>query len=304
MAELELYELLFILGYLIFIGVYFSLKIVFNEKQKDDDFQSLLARVGLVKTARVGAGIVGVQNTKWWSKLGAKLAPKNPKELEVIHQRLIKAGHKDPEYIGGFYFVRLALMAGVGLIGLLLWALHLAPIYVALLGSLISYIIPERLLDYLGNRRESKITQSLPDFLDMVNVGIGAGLSWVVSMQRVAEELKNLHPEICSEFVFLQEQIQIGMPRTEALKQLAKRIPVKDIEQLANILIQNEKLGSPISEALSTFSKRMYDEREEIMSEKAAKTSAKMALVIMPFLMLPYMILLVGEKMVMLGRGF
>jgi tight adherence protein C len=55
---------------------------------------------------------------------------------------------------------------------------------------------------------------------------------------------------------------------------------------------------------LNEFSRRMYQDREEGLEEKAAKTSAKMALVIMPFMFAPYLILLLGEKMVLLGRGF
>ncbi|WP_319380743.1 hypothetical protein [Thiomicrorhabdus sp.] len=62
-------------------------------------------------------------------------------------------------------------------------------------------------------------------------------------------------------------------------------------------------MGSSISEALNEFSRRMYQNRESQMEEKAAKTSAKMAMVIMPFLLAPYLILLLGEKMVALGRG-
>ena len=70
------------------------------------------------------------------------------------------------------------------------------------------------------------------------------------------------------------------------------------------VLIQNEKLGSSISEALNEFSRRMYQDREQLLEEKAAKTSAKMAIVIFPFMLAPYLILLLGERMVMLGRTF
>jgi tight adherence protein C len=109
---------------------------------------------------------------------------------------------------------------------------------------------------------------------------------------------------VCSEFDYLLDQIQIGVPRTEALRQFAERNPTKDIESLVQMLIQNEKLGSSISEAINEFSRRMYLDREQVMQEKAAKTSAKMALVIMPFLMIPYLILLLAEQMVQFGRSF
>lgn len=302
MQHVELYELLIIVGMLVFSASYFIAKVVFLGKAQRESTKSLIERIGILPKRLVK--ITSVHDDTWWTKLGAQLAPKNQKELDEIHRRLIKAGKKDTKYIGAFYFIRLSLMLGVGLVGILLWLLNLAPIYVALFGMAISYVIPERALDYLGAQRLVKISQSLPDFLDMVNVGINAGLGWMVAIKRVSEELKELHPEICYEFGFLQEQVQIGMSRIEALRQLAERNPIKDLEQLVNILIQNERMGSPVGESLDLFARRLYDEREEIMAEKAAKTSAKMALVIMPFLMVPYMVLFIGEKMVMLGRGF
>jgi tight adherence protein C len=133
---------------------------------------------------------------------------------------------------------------------------------------------------------------------------MNAGVSYLVALKRVSSELKELHPEICYEFDFLLEQIQFGVPRADALRQFAARNPTSEIENLVQVLLQNEKLGSSISEALSDFARRIYLNREQMLEEKAAKTSAKMALVIMPFLMVPYLILLLGEKIVMLGRGF
>jgi tight adherence protein C len=116
--------------------------------------------------------------------------------------------------------------------------------------------------------------------------------------------LKEVFPEICYEFDYMLDQIQLGVPRVEALKQLAERNPTEDIQQLVQVLIQNEKLGTPIGQAINDFTRRMYQEREQRLEEKAAKTSAKMAIVTVPFLMLPYFILMLGEKMVMLGRNW
>jgi tight adherence protein C len=122
-------------------------------------------------------------------------------------------------------------------------------------------------------------------------------------VKRVSEELIDVSPEICNEFQFMLEQIQVGVPRIEALQQFAQRNPTKDIQNLVQVLVQNEKLGSSISEALYNFARGIYQDRENLMEEKAAKTSAKMAIIILPFMLLPYVMLLLGEKMVMLGRG-
>lgn len=240
----------------------------------------------------------------WWCSLGRAIGPKNPKEIAVLQKQLISAGFRQERYIGAYFFIKYTAVLGAALVMTGLWSWQgLDPLWIAVV-PLFVLLAPERILIAMGNSRLAKISEHLPDFLDMCNICMNAGLSYLVALKRVSQELREVHPEICYEFEYLLDQIQLGVPRIEALRQFAERNPTQDIQTLVQVLIQNEKLGSSISEAISGFTRRMYQGREEKMEEKAAKTSAKMAIVIMPFLMVPYLILLLGEKMVMLGRGF
>ncbi|WP_040727348.1 type II secretion system F family protein [Thiomicrorhabdus sp. Kp2] len=243
-------------------------------------------------------------STCWWCTLGRVIGTKNRTELEKTQQLLVSAGFRDENHIGGYFFIKYTAILCTLLVMLSLWSWYGLRLEWVILAPIVVMLLPERVLIYLGNRRLAEISTHLPDFLDMCNICMNAGLSYLVAIKRVSAELKELHPEICFEFEYLLDQIQIGVPRIDALRQFAQRNPTKDIQNLVQVLIQNEKLGSSISEALSEFSRRMYQTREQLLEEKAAKTSAKMAVVIMPFLMLPYLILLVGERMVLLGRGF
>lgn len=240
----------------------------------------------------------------WWCSLGRVVGPKSAKEIATVQQQLISAGYRHERYIGAYFFIKYSLIVAAAVVMALLWSwLGFSPVWI-IVAPTVLLLLPERVLIWMGQRRLQRISQHLPDFLDMCNICMNAGLSYLVAIKRVAQELKGIHPEICYEFEFLLDQIQIGVPRIEALRQFAERNPTKDIQSLVQMLIQNEKLGSSISQALSEFSRRMYLDREQAMEEKAAKTSAKMAVVIMPFLMIPYLILLLAEKMVALGRGF
>ncbi|MDX1352908.1 MAG: type II secretion system F family protein [Thiomicrorhabdus sp.] len=243
-------------------------------------------------------------STCWWCTLGRAIGTKNRTELEKIQQQLVSAGFRDENHIGGYFFIKYTAILCTLLVMLSLWSWYGLRLEWVILAPIVVMLLPEKILIYLGNRRLAEISTHLPDFLDMCNICMNAGLSYLVAIKRVSAELKEVHPEICFEFEYLLDQIQIGVPRIDALRQFAQRNPTKDIQNLVQVLIQNEKLGSSISEALSEFSRRMYQAREQLLEEKAAKTSAKMAVVIMPFLMLPYLILLVGERMVLLGRGF
>ncbi|MEA3405189.1 MAG: type II secretion system F family protein [Pseudomonadota bacterium] len=240
----------------------------------------------------------------WWCTLGRAIGPKNAKEVFKIQQQLVSAGYRDDRHIGAYFFIKYSAVLLSILLAAVLWSWLGARLELVLLLPIVVLLAPERIVIFLGNNRLTQISTDLPDFLDMCNICMNAGLSYLVAVKRVSKELKDIHPEICYEFEYLLDQIQMGVSRMDALRQFAERNPTKDIHSLVQVLIQNEKLGSSISEALNEFSRRMYQDREQFLEEKAAKTSAKMAVVIMPFLMVPYLILLLGERMVLLGRGF
>ncbi|HEY9018768.1 type II secretion system F family protein [Thiomicrospira sp.] len=298
---MDMISLLVITGSLIFLAVLALSKVLFKQHDSLIQMERLKARIGV---GQLYTQIQTQTNNCWWCLIGTYLGSKNLNELEKIQNKLVRAGFRKTEYVGAFYFFKTLFILAVVLLASLMWIAELAPAPFLLLMPVLSILLPEYFLNWLGNARLNRISRSLPDFLDMANVCMNAGLSWMVAVKRVAHELKDLHPDICFEFNYLLEQIQIGVPRIEALRQFSSRNKVRDIEQLVLLLIQNEKLGSPVSDSIRVFSKRMYDEREEMMTDKAAKASAKMAIIILPFLMLPYFILLLGEKFVLLGRSW
>ena len=284
-----------------FISVWLLVNRVLRLQAAQVRVEHIKSRVGLVsKYAKEKRNF----SNCWWCSLGRAIGPKNSKEVLKTQQQLVSAGYRDDRHIGGYFFIKYSVLLASVLVAVGLWAWFAVRLELVILIPVVFLLLPERVLIYLGQNRLSKISHDLPDFLDMCNICMNAGLSYLVALKRVSKELKEIHPEISYEFEYLLDQIQMGMARTDALRQFSERNPTKDIENLVQVLIQNEKLGSSISEALNEFSRRMYQDREQALEEKAAKTSAKMAVIIMPFLMVPYMILLLGERLVMLGRGF
>ncbi|MDX1796379.1 MAG: type II secretion system F family protein [Hydrogenovibrio sp.] len=293
--------LLTVSALLAFISAWLVMRLYVGKQVREQEVEHLKARVGLshhyldAKTKD--------QDCRW-CRLGLILGPKSGKEIAKTRQLLASAGYREERHLGAFFFFKYAFVLGLILVSLGLWTWFQLLPQVAILIPVVGLLLPERLLQLLAQKRLTRIKMALPDFLDMANICMNAGLSYLVAIQRVAEELKEIYPEICYEFNFLVDQIQIGVPRQEALKQFADRNPADEIKELIQVLSQNEKLGTPIGASINDFSRRLYQQRESVMEEKAAKTSAKMAVVILPFLMLPYFILMLGEKIVMLGRNW
>lgn len=239
-----------------------------------------------------------------WCELGKLLGPKSVKELHKIKQHLIRAGFRHETHLGIYLLIKFGFVLLVGLVSVSAWSWGLMRWEWGAFATVLSVLLPERVLIQLGNHRLQKVTHALPDFLDMANICMSAGLSYLVAIQRVVDEFEDIYPEIAFEFHYFLDQVQIGVPRYEALQQLAERNPSDEMQELVQVLTQNEKLGSPIGVAMNEFARRMYQKREQTMEEKAAKTSAKMAIIILPFLMIPYFVLLLGERMVMLARSW
>ncbi len=285
---------------LVFLSAWLLMNRVLSAQENQLNKERIKARVGLssqyIKQSNSYRGC-------WWCTLGRALGPKAGKELALLQQQLVSAGYRHEKHVGAYLFIKYALVLGSAFVMALLWSWLGISVLWIVFTPVVLLLLPERVLIHLGKSRLQRINQHLPDFLDMSNICINAGLSYLVALQRVSMELKEVHPEICYEFEYLLDQIQLGVPRSEAMRQFAERNPTSDIQNLMQVLIQNEKLGSSISEALNDFSRRMYQTREEMLEEKAAKTSAKMALVILPFLMIPYLILLLSEQFVMMGRS-
>jgi tight adherence protein C len=234
--------------------------------------------------------------------LGLAMAPPPGKELSRIITLLSQAGLRAEKHIGYYYFSKYNLIILSLLYAIHLWSTGAIQPQMILVIGVPFIFLPEYGLKFLAIRRLQKITLALPDFIDLCNISMSAGLSWLVSVKRVVEELRDIHPEICMEFEFVFDQIQTGMNRTEAFTQLGQRNSTDEMQYLVNVLIQNERMGSSILNSLSDFSKRVYNMREQQMEEKAGKLSAKMALVILPFFLAPYVMILVGEQMVNLVR--
>ncbi len=235
--------------------------------------------------------------------LGMLLAPSSARELERVRYRLELAGLRRDDSIELYYCIRYLGALAVLVAGGAGWWLGAISLATVLLLALLPLYLPELWLRFAAIRREQQILRALPDFIDLCVICMSAGLGWLAAVRRVSDQLARSQPAICQEFSYLLDQVQTGMPRAEALRELQRRNPSREVGQLVQVLLQNERLGSAVSAALSDFSRRLYAEREQMLEEKAGKVAAKMALITFPFLLLPFMLLLSGEQMVKLLRA-
>ncbi len=156
--------------------------------------------------------------------------------------------------------------------------------------TLLGLFLPRFVLKRLIRKRQRQITVGLPDALDLTVVCVEAGL--------VGEDLKYAHPELREEFYLANLEMRAGKPRAEALRNLATRTGVDDVRLLVAALVQTDRFGTSISQALRMYSDALRTERRRRAEEQAAKTATKMVVPLVVFALIPLLFVTLGPALI------
>jgi tight adherence protein C len=230
--------------------------------------------------------------------LANTVRPKNEKELGKLRERLMHAGFRResaPTVFKGLQLISacVGLFFG-GVVGLLTVGVEMGLLIRVLIGGAAMYFIPELILGFMIKRRKEGIFLGLPDALDLMVVCVEAGLGLDQAMRKVADELRKSYRFIADEFAVSNAQMQLGRTRSEVLQALGYRSGVDDLKQLASILIQADKFGSSVAQALRVQSDSMRVRRRQMAEEKAAKTAVKLIFPLVLFIFPGIFVVLVG----------
>ncbi len=160
--------------------------------------------------------------------------------------------------------------------------------------GLVMFFAPAIVVWFITRGRKDNIFYGLPDALDMMVVCVEAGLGLDQAMRKVAEEMKKSYRIIAEEFGLCNLQLQMGRARNEVLHDLGARTGVDDLKALAAILIQADKFGSSVAQALRVQSDSMRTRRRQMAEEKAAKTAVKLIFPLVLFIFPAIFVVLVG----------
>jgi tight adherence protein C len=242
-----------------------------------------------------------------FSKLGERMEPTNELERNSTRARLANAGFRSDNAPVVFQGVKLAALIGgvalsaslyiaVGFEGMMNMAIVCAPMLIGLLG-------PNFMLNSMIKTRQQEIFVTLPDALDLLVVCVESGLGLDAGMRKVTEELKGSAKVMCEELTLANLQLQMGRPRREVLHDLGVRTGVDDVKALAAILIQADRFGSSIAQALRVQSDSMRTRRRQIAEEKAAATSVKLIFPLVLFIFPAIFVVLCGPAAIQIQKN-
>lgn len=281
-------------------GVFWLMTMISN---RNSLAESRLDRIGRPKSladldsAMSGPKFGGLKDA--FGQLGAKMEGQQTElERNSLKVRLANAGFRSEGAAAVYQGARLVCLLGGILMGggivLFSGTFTMKGLAWALVPAIIGFYFPVIALWFLRTTRQKEIFLTLPDALDLLVVCVESGLGLDAGMRRVTDEMKGHAKVLCEEFALANLQLQMGRPRREVLHDLGVRTGVDDVRSLAAILIQADRFGASIANALRVQSDAMRTRRRQIAEEKAAKVAVKLIFPLVLFIFPAIFVVLVG----------
>ncbi|SHI69480.1 type II secretion system F family protein [Desulfofundulus thermosubterraneus] len=233
----------------------------------------------------------------------ARMMTKDKKAL--LEKRLLMAGnpfHMTAEQFRAAQY--LSAMLGLGT-GMLLAAVFRAGPLSMFLGEvsllLAGFLLPDLLLKWRIKARQEALRKSLPDVIDLLAVSVEAGLGFDAALAKVVEKSKGF---IAEEFARVLDEINIGKPRRDALRDMAARNGVDELTVFVGAIIQADMLGVGITNVLRVQSRQMRQLRRQQAEERAMKAPVKMLIPMVVFIFPVIFIILLGPGVIKLIKEF
>ena len=201
--------------------------------------------------------------------------PLSPKSMGTLQRRLSVAGFLSPRAPEYFLLTQIGLVVTLGALPLLV----IGPargFYYAIAGAVVGYMLPGLGLDRRIAKRRLAIETGLPDALDLLIVSLEAGLGLDQAVLRASEELSIAHPELAEELRLINVECRAGKPRIEAFKNFSARTKVDDVRSLVAMLVQTDRFGTSVAQALRTHAEVSRTKRRQRAEERAAKIGVKL----------------------------
>jgi tight adherence protein C len=229
--------------------------------------------------------------------------PKSPKELGRLRRRLARAGYTSMSAVLLYTAATIGTpivfaVAAVSLIGIGKgWVL-------GLVSAAIGYLLPGLVLGRLTERRKREIRDGLPDALDLFIVCVEAGSGLDQAIVKASDELGLTYPALAYELRLITTEIRAGKSRMEAFKNLAARTLVDDVQSLVALLVQTDKFGTSIAQALRTHAETSRVKRRQNAEERAGKIGVKLVFPLVLFLFPALYIVILGPAVISFVRVF
>jgi tight adherence protein C len=228
----------------------------------------------------------------WTGKMIHGLLP--DRQIEQLRERLAIAGFPARRHLASFLAAKGLLAMGGAALGLVNGApggLNVSDLVVAMVYAVVGFYVPGI---WLGRRMASRrvaLARALPDALDLLSIGVGAGLGFDGALLEVTQRWENALTE---EFALVLRDLRLGKGRRDAFRALAARTDSPDVRLFVASILQADQLGTPLREVLRVQAEQIRLRRRQRAEETGRKASIKMLIPMVTLIFPVMLIVLVG----------
>lgn len=227
----------------------------------------------------------------------AAYIPKSPKDMGRLQRRLAMAGYHGFKAALVYSLAEVAL-AVLGFIVVFFVAGLRTGWLFGIGGAVMGFLLPGFFVARKIALRKKQIQNGLPDALDLLIVSLEAGLALDQAILKCSEELALSYPALAHEFQMINIETRAGKPRLEALKNFSRRTQVDDARALVTMLVQTDRFGTSVAQALRTHAEESRIKRRQRAEEKAAKLSVKLIFPLVFCLLPAFFVVVVGPALI------
>lgn len=256
-----------------------------DESPLDDRIEGLQTSLGVqVATRRRRHAGGGVLNSLLYL---ISLVPGGDDWLRDTERELQAAGVRRRELIGLYSVGNIAFLLALVAAGQYLqWDGPVAnKVVMLIVAGILGWLLPRQILYRLVARYRRRLQEALPDTIDLLGIVLGTGLALDQALMRVSEEMQHIYPELASEFYTVVMQVKAGQERSKAFNALVRRTGVEDVKSLAAMIVQSERFGTSLAQALKVYAESLRTRRRLRAEAAIGKAGIKMLFPIVLFIL-------------------
>lgn len=231
------------------------------------------------------------------------LVPRSPKELGALRRRFQRAGYYTLTPVAVYTVFQIVSPVLIGVLPFI-WLPPKQAWAVALVAALLGFQLPGFWLARSTSKRQRVVDNGLPDLLDLLIVCLEAGSSMDQAIIKATDELEISYPALAQEFRMVVTETRAGKPRMEAFRNLASRTGTDDIRALVAMLVQTDRFGTSISQALRTHAETSRTKRRQRAEERAQKVGVKLVFPLVFMLFPAFFVVTLGPAVIQFVKVF
>lgn len=246
------------------------------------------------------------ENIEFMQSIVKKFNLIQEEKKKEIEEFLFSAGYRSKNAIIKYSFIQGALAIGLMLYSLIFVDFNFAQmepqkllkLFMPFAAIYVGFWLPKVIVINNRTKRLEQAQKGLPDALDLMMICTEAGLTLSAALKRVSEEMMTAYPVLAEELAITSVEIGFLPEKRTALENLAKRVPLAEMRSLVSILIQTEKYGTPVSQALRILAKEFRTQRMLRAEQKAARLPAIMTVPMICFILPTMFIVVIAPAMI------